>query len=57
MGLKGLWQNLAPRLMKLFVERGVVPGIVRVRTGREFRMLRPICMELPIKLQLDSING
>jgi len=32
------------------VERHAVPGEVRVLSGRVFRMLRPLCLELPFKL-------
>ncbi|MBQ6914391.1 MAG: hypothetical protein IJQ65_01625, partial [Kiritimatiellae bacterium] len=36
------------------VRRGKVPCEVKVRSARMFRMLRPLCMELPFKLSLHE---
>jgi len=49
-GLRGLWEGMAQRVLAHFVERRGVPGEVRVPTGRVFRLLRPLCLELPFKL-------
>jgi hypothetical protein len=55
-GLKGIWEALPVRVLKGLIERGRVPGTVKVVSGRVFRMLRPLCMELPFKLSLhDSL--
>lgn len=54
--LRDLWQNLAPRLLKVFMAQKRIPGEVQVVSQRTFRMLRPLCSELPLKLSLhDSI--
>ena len=53
-GLRGLWESLAQLLLKSFVERGQVPGEVKVVSPRTFRMLRPLCLELPFKLSLHD---
>jgi len=49
-GLRGLWESLPPRVLAHFVARGAVPGELRVLSGRVFRLLRPLCLELPFKL-------
>jgi len=49
-GLRGLWEGMPPRVLDHLVERHAVPGEVRVLSGRVFRMLRPLCLELPFKL-------
>ena len=55
-GLKGIWEALPVRVLKGLIERGRVPGTVKVVSGRVFRMLRPLCMELPFKLSMhDSL--
>ena len=55
-GLKGLWEAVPVRVLRGLVERGRVPGNIKVVSGRVFRMLRPLCMELPFKLSLhDSL--
>lgn len=57
-GLKGLWEAMPSQLLKALVARGKVPGEIKVRSGRVFRMLRPLCLELPIKLSLhDALEG
>ena len=55
-GLRQLWEGVAPRLLKHLLARGKVPGEMLVRSQRLFRMLRPLCLDLPLKLSLrDSI--
>ena len=53
-GLKGLWLGLPSAVLKSFVEHGVVPGELRLRSPRVFRLLRPLCLELPLKLSLHD---
>lgn len=55
-GLKGLWESVPARILKLMLERGAVPGEIKLRSGRLFRLTRPLTMELPFKLSLhDSL--
>lgn len=57
-GLKGLWESVPARVLRGIIEYGRVPGSVKVTSGRLFRMLRTLCMELPFKLSLhDSLPG
>ena len=53
-GLKEMWESVPSRFLKAIVARGRVPGEIRVATGRMFRMLRPLCMELPFKLVMQE---
>ena len=53
-GLKGMWESMPVRLLAEIVRWGKVPGEIRVTSGRVFRMLRPLCMELPFKLSLHD---
>lgn len=52
--LKCLWESLAGTLLDAIVERGMVPGAVRVRSNRMMRLLRPLGEHLPFKLVLHS---
>lgn len=52
--LKSLWEGMPQRVLLRLVERGRIPGEIRVRSGRVFRMLRALCMELPFKLSLHD---
>lgn len=55
-GIRQLWESMPPRLLKALVGRGRIPGEIKVQSGRVFRFLRPLCMELPFKLSLhDSL--
>lgn len=55
-GIAEMWQSMPPRLLKNIIARGRVPGEIKVSSGRVFRMLRPLCIELPFKLSLhDSL--
>ena len=60
-GLKGMWESMPVQLLKELIRRGKVPGELRTRSGRVFRLLRPLCMELPFKLslhdRLQSLEG
>lgn len=53
-GLKGLWESMPQQVMGELVRLGKVPGEIHLCSGRVFRMLRPMCMELPFKLTLHD---
>ena len=53
-GLRGLWESMPVQVLKELVRRGKVPGEIRLRSGRVFRFLRPLCLELPFKLSLHD---
>jgi hypothetical protein len=53
-GLKGMWESLAPEVLRRLIGRGRVPGALRLVSGRVFRMLRPLGEELPFKLSLHD---
>ena len=53
-GLRALWESMPPRLLMELVAGGRIPGEVKVRSGRVFRLLRPLCIELPFKLSLHE---
>lgn len=57
-GLRGMWESMPPQVLKEFVRLGRIPGEVRTQSGRVFRLLRPLCIELPFKLSLhDSLSS
>ena len=60
-GLRGMWESMPVQVVKEFLRRGKVPGALRTCSGRVFRMLRPLCVELPFKLslhdKLPSLDG
>ena len=53
-GLRSLWESMPPQLLRELIRIGRVPGEIKVRSGRVFRMLRPLCIELPFKLSLHE---
>lgn len=53
-GLKGMWETMPAQVLKAMNARGRIPGEIRVRSGRMFRMLRPLCLDLPLKLSLHD---
>ena len=53
-GLKGMWESMPVQVLKELIRRGKVPGEIRLRSGRVFRLLRTLCMELPFKLSLHD---
>ena len=53
-GLRALWESMPSHLLRELVGVGKVPGEIKVRSGRVFRMLRPLCIELPFKLSLHE---
>ena len=55
-GLKGLWESVPVQLLKVLIKMGRVPGELKLVSARLFRLLRPICLELPVKLSMhDSL--
>ena len=52
--LRGLWENMPQQVLKAFIHMKRVPGEIKVKSGRVFRMLRPLCVELPFKLSLHE---
>ncbi|MBR1920566.1 MAG: hypothetical protein IJ829_01025 [Kiritimatiellae bacterium] len=56
-GLRAMWEAVAPRLLRHILARGRIPGEIKVSSQRLFRLLRPLCIELPFKLSLhDSLK-
>ena len=53
-GLKALWESMPVQVLKELVRRGRIPGEIRTKSGRVFRLLRPLCLELPFKLSLHD---
>ncbi len=53
-GLKELWESVPSRLLKHLIARGRIPGEIKVTSGRLFRMIRPLCSEIPFKLSLHD---
>lgn len=53
-GLRGLWESMPQQVLKEFPRLGRVPGEIRVKSPRVFRMLRSLCMELPLKLSIHD---
>ncbi len=51
-GLKEMWEKVPPRVLKHLLRRGRIPGEIKLVSGRLFRMMRPLCEELPFKLSL-----
>ena len=45
---------MPPLVLRELVRRGRIPGEIKVRSGRVFRLLRPLCVELPFKLSLHE---
>ena len=53
-GLKAMWEGVPSRLLKHLVARGRMPGEIKVLSGRLFRMVRPLCEEIPFRLSLHD---
>ena len=53
-GLRGMWESMPVQFLKELIRRGRVPGELRLRSGRVFRLLRALCLELPFKLSLHD---
>ena len=57
-GLRAMWEGVAPRLLRHLLARGRIPGEIMVCSQRLFRMLRPLCLDIPLKLSLhDKLPG
>ena len=52
--LRSMWEEMPGQVLKMFIRLGRFPGEIRVCSGRVFRMLRPLCMELPFRLSLHD---
>ncbi len=53
-GLKGMWESMPVKLLEHIVQLGKVPGAVRTRSQRVFRMIRPLGIELPFRLSFHE---
>ncbi len=53
-GIRGMWQTMPVQVLRGLTARGHVPGEIRLLSGRVFRLLRPLCIELPFKLSLHD---
>ena len=53
-GLRSLWEALSVQVLHEIIRLGKVPGEIRVKSGRVFRMLRPLVLDLPFKLSLHD---
>lgn len=53
-GLRGMWESIPVQLVSELIRLGKLPGEIKVKSGRVFRMLRPLCLELPFKLSLHD---
>ena len=53
-GLRALWEEMPAQLLIRLIERGTVPGEVRVCSPRVYRMLRPLVSELPFRLSMNN---
>lgn len=49
-GLKTIWLDAPVRILERLAERERLPGEIRVVSARLFRFLRPLFLELPVKL-------
>ena len=53
-GVRALWEAMPAQFLKLLIERGTIPGEIRVCSPRMFRLLRPLVVELPFRLSMNS---
>ena len=53
-GLRGMWESMPVQVLRELIRRGRVPGEIRLCSGRVFRLLRTLCLELPFKLSLHD---
>jgi len=56
-GLKGMWETMPTQVLNDFLKLGRVPGQIRCPNPRVFRFLRPLCIELPIKLSISEASS
>lgn len=52
--LKAMWEGIPARVLEAFIRRGRVPGEIRVKNQRMFRLLRPLGIELPFRIILHG---
>ena len=52
--LRDMWVGMPVQVLKALIRRGRVPSEIRLMSGRVFRLLRPLCEELPFKLSLHD---
>ena len=53
-GLRGLWEAMPVQVLRELIRRGRIPGELRLCSGRVFRLLRPLCIELPFKISIHD---
>lgn len=53
-GLRALWEEMPAQFLKRLIALGTIPGEVRVCSQRVYRMLRPLIVELPFRLSMNS---
>lgn len=53
-GLRGLWENLPQHVLERLIARGRMPGEIRLKSARLFRLMRPLTLEIPLKLSLHD---
>ena len=53
-GLKGMWESVPARVLAVLVREGCVPGEIHMTSKRLFRLMRPIMLQLPVKLCLHG---
>ena len=53
-GLRGIWEHLPQLVLEGLKLIGKVPGEVITPSGRVFRLVRPLCNEIPFKLTCDA---
>ena len=51
-----MWESVPQKVLDGLIARGRMPGEVKVTSGRVFRLLRPLCIDIPFRLSLhDSL--
>lgn len=53
-GLRGIWEGLPGLMLETFLEKGMIPGEIKVKSKRVYRLLGPLTMELPFRLSLHK---
>lgn len=54
LGLRRIWQGIPSLTLETFLERGFVPGEIKVKSRRVFRLIEPLTMMLKFKLSLHN---
>ena len=56
MSLQEVWESVPRHVLGQFLQKGRVPGEIKLPNQRMFRIMRPLCMHIPVKLSLhDSL--